>query len=257
MLHLNKDLVSRKEYAAACTVANRARHWLTEKCLPSPLKRGTYLVPIGMVLMVEEKLLEVEQRFLAKVEEFLAAYPDLVEKAKKDLDNQFVAASYPSVAQLRRSFSIERRLLDFGVPSEAKIGLAMFKHEKDRAEATWRSAADEIQVALREAFRSLVGHLAEQLEPAVDGSKKVLKDRAIDKVLEFIDLFKDRNITGDVELEGLVIQARNVLKGKRADKIRKNSTVRGEVVGEMARVQVALDKLLENAPRRKIVLEDE
>lgn len=256
-LGLTKAIVDSKEYAAAMSVTGEARGWVDRRSLPSPLKRGTYLVPITMVAGVNDYLDQVEQRYLAKAEEFCRAYPDLVRRAKVDLADQFDADNYPSVGQLRRSFWVERRLLDFGVPSEAKIGKALWQQEKARAEATWSSAVDEIQVALRDAFRSLVGHLAERLEPNADGSRKVFRDTAIEKLLEFIDLFKSRNLTGDADLEGLIIQARNVLKGRNVKALRDNATARGEVAGEMARVMVAMDKLLEDAPRRKISFEDD
>ena len=161
------------------------------------------------------------------------------------------------VDQLRAAFSVERRLLDFGTPGEDKIGKALWESERKRAEETWRAAADEIQDALRCAFRSLVGHLAERLEPNPDGSRKVFRDTAIEKLTEFLDLFKARNLTGDAELEGLVIQARNVLQGKRPDALRKSNVIRGEVAREMGRVLTALDTLMGDAPRRRISFEED
>jgi hypothetical protein len=257
MLGLTKALVESKEYTEVCHVANETRSWLERRTLPSPLRRGTYLLPLTMVEAVNDKLDEVEKDFLAKAEKFLDAYPALTEAARVKLMDQFDPANYPSVNALRVAFSLERRLLDFGVPGEEKIGKALWQKEKERAEKTWIAAVDDIQDALRAAFRGLVGHLSERLEPNVDGSKKCFKDSAINKLLEFIDLFKNRNLTGDAELEGLVAQARNVLEGKSPKKIRDRATTRGEVAGEMARVMGALDKLLENSPRRKISFEDE
>jgi hypothetical protein len=256
MLRLNKDIVNRKEYGEAVAVAGELRRWLLARCLPSPLRRGTYLVPISMVGDISDKIEAAEVKYLSRFEAFFQAYPKLVENAKEQLKDQFDAGNYPSVRALRSAVWVERRFLDFGVPSEAKIGKALWESEKKKAEETWTNAAYDIQEALRDAFRSLVGHLAERLEPTPDGEKKVFKDTAVEKLLEFIDLFKARNIAGDAELEGLVIRARDVLKGKKPDKLRTSSVARGEVAGEMARVQAALDKLLEKAPKRRIVFED-
>lgn len=256
MLRLNKDIVSRKEYTAAIAVAYEARRWLDTRCLPSLLGRGTYFLPIANIGVVTDKLEEFERRYMAKFEEFLLVYPSLVRDAESRLGNQFDPKNYPSVEQLRSAVYIERRLLDFGVPSEDKLGRALWEEERKRAESTWRSAAEEIQCALRDAFRSLVRHLAERLEPNADGSKKVFKDTAVSKLLEFIDLFKNRNLVGDAELEGLVIQARDVLKGKKPDAIRKSDVKRGEVYSEMIRVQAALETLLMDAPKRAISFDD-
>ncbi len=257
MLGLTKAIVDSEEYTGVCRVANDARHWLEVRSLPSPLKRGTYLVPIALIGDVNERLEKVDVEYAVKADVFAIAYPSLVESAKERLGNQFDPENYPRVEALRAAFWIERRLLDFGVPSEEKIGKELWKREKDRAENTWREAAEEIQEALRCAFRSLVGHLAERLEPNPDGTRKKFKDASVEKLLEFIDLFKSRNITGDAELEGLVVQARNVLQGRKPDKLRTSSVVRGEVAGEMSRVQSALDTLLETAPRRAITFKED
>ena len=256
MLGLTKALVTSKEYSNVCRVATDVRAWIERRALPSPLKRGTYLISLELVPDVYEYLDKAEADYKAAAEEFLDAYPERVEEAREKLADQFDPENYPTVKELRPAFWLERRMLDFGVPSPNKIGKAFWSKEKKRAEQTWAKATDEIQEALRSAFRSLVGHLAERLEPKADGTKKTFRDSAITKLLEFIDLFKNRNLTGDIELEGLVIQARDVLKGKGGAALRKSAPLRGEVAGEMSRVLGALDELLENAPRRKISFDD-
>lgn len=256
MLNLTKNIVDAKEYSTVVRFADDVRMWLAKRSLPSPLKRGTYLVPVGSVEQVCQFLDQAEERYKAKAEEFLLVYPEKVAEAKIKLGDQFNQDNYLPVEQLRASFWIERRLIDFFLPSEGKIGRALWEKEKQRAEETWSRAVETIQEALRTSFQTLVGHLAERLEPRPDGTRKVFRDTAIDNMLEFIDLFKARNVTGDAELEGLIIQASNVLKGKKPEDIRKSDTVRGEIAGEMARVQKALDKLMDVAPRRRISFDD-
>ncbi len=256
MLCLSKTIVDAKEYVKVIHYSGDVRNWLAKRSLPSPLKRGTYLVPLGSVEEVCQYLDQAEERYKAKAEEFLQVYPAKVAEAKIKLGCQFDQDNYLPVEQLRASFWIERRLIDFGLPSEEKIGRALWEKEKQRAEETWSRAVETIQEALRTSFKTLVGHLAERLEPKPDGTRKVFRDTAIDNMLEFIDLFKARNVTGDAELEGLIIKASNVLKGKKPEDIRKSDTIRGEIAGEMARVQKALDKLMDVAPRRRISFDD-
>lgn len=257
MLGLTKAIVDSDEYDAVLKLGYETRDWVAKRGLPSPLKRGTFLVPVNSIVEVYEHLDEIEIEFDKRVDAFLKVYPRQVEEAREKLLDQFDEDNYPSAKQLKMAFWLERRLLDFGVPNEKKIGIAIWKKEKERAEKTWQLAVDDIQIALREAFRNLVGHLAERLELKPDGTKKVFAESAITKIIEFIDLFKNRNLTGDSELEGLVAQARDVLAGKKADALRKNVVARGEVAGEMARVTAALDELLETAPRRRISLDDD
>jgi hypothetical protein len=257
MLGLTKGIVTSDEYQKVRRVANDTRHWLEVRSLPSPLKRGTYLVPVQLVGDVEDYLSKADSQYQEKADAFLEAYPRLVEEAKDRLRSQYNAKNYPATSQLKAAFSIERRFLDFGVPSEQKLGKALWEAEKQRAEASWSDAVLEIQEALRTAFRKLVGDLADRLEAKPDGSRKTFRDSTVEKVVQFIDLFKTRNLTNDIELEGLVTQARNVLDGKRPDALRNSAVKRNEVLAEMGRVTIALDKLLEKAPRRAISFKEE
>ena len=257
MLRLSKEIVDSEEYTVVTALAGEARGWIRKRSLPSPLKRGTFLIPLGLVDTVNSYLDEVESRYNSKAENFLAVYPQKVQEAKSRLRGQFDDRNYPSVGQMRSAFWLERSFLDFGVPSEQKIGRELWRQEKARAEKTWSATVEEIQDALRTSFRALVGHMAERLEPKPDGKRKIFKNTAIDKITEFIDLFQARNITNDAELEGLVAQARNVLAGKNPDSIRKSDVVRGEIAGEMVRVTTALDQLLIDSPRRQISFDDD
>ena len=257
LLGLSKAILDSPEYKKIVGIARETRQWVEKRGLPSPLKRGTYLIPLAVLDSVYEKIDNAEQEFKDAVDAFIAVYPDQKAKAEVELRDQYNEMDYPEPETLRHAFGIERRLLDFGVPGQSKIGRFLYEKEKAREEQTWANATDEIQEALRLAFKSLVGNLADQLEPKEDGSRKRLTSSAVDKLGEFLELFQHRNLTDDADLEGLVIQARNVLNGKSAETIKKSDTIRGEVAGEMARVLTALDKLLEAAPRRAIMLDDD
>jgi hypothetical protein len=258
MLSLTKEIVDSPDYDACVSLANATRNkWLAVRCLPSPLKRGTYMVPITMIEEVSNKMDAVRAEYNTLADKFAEAYPERVEDARRRLKEQFNQANYPAQDAVRQAFWMETRFFDFGVPSKEKIGAIMWEKERDRAEKTWRGAAEEIQFALRESFQCLVSHLAERLTPEPGAkTKKTFQVTTVEKLNEFLDLFQKRNITNDVELEGLVIQARNVLKGKRVDTLRKNKTVREEVLGEFQRVNKALDKLMTDAPKRQIRFDD-
>jgi hypothetical protein len=251
MLGLTKAIVVSKSYRRVLRLAGDTRRWLENRSLPSPLKRGTYLVPLELIDAVNTHMDEVDLLYARLARKFLAAYPKLKEKARIRLKDQWDPRNYPEESVLRAAFSVERRWLDFGTPSEAKLGKALWEVEKKRAENTWREATEEIRTALRQAFRDLVGGLADRLMPNPDGGRKRLHASAVTKLTEFLDLFSARNITGDAELGNLVSQAREVLAGKSAGSLRQ-AAVGGEVMDEMIRVISSLDTLMEVAPRRAI-----
>lgn len=256
MLSLTKLIIESKEYLEVLNHTYTVRTWLTSRTVPSPLKRGTYLVPVKSVEMISEFINKAETKYKELVEKFLDVYPTAVENAKEDLKDQFNPSNYLTVDQLRSAFWVERRFIDFGIPTEEKIGAELWKQEKVRAEQTWGKAVEVIQAALRTSFRDLVTTLADRLEPKADGSRKAFRDATVNHILEFIDLFKARNVTDDAELDGLVAQANEVLNGRKPEDIRGSDAVRGEILGEMGRVKMALDQLIETAPRRRISFDD-
>jgi hypothetical protein len=76
MLCLSKTIVDAKEYVKVIHYSGDVRTWLSKRALPSPLKRGTYLVPVGSVEEVCQYLDQAEERYKAKAEEFLRVYPE-------------------------------------------------------------------------------------------------------------------------------------------------------------------------------------
>ena len=255
-LKLTKTLVALKEYDLVTNYVNSIRAWLTAVSLPSPLKRGTYLVPVASVARVSAYLDEVGEKYKAVVQGFVDVYPALVRAAEDELKDQFVAANYDTADKVASEFYIDRRFIDFGLPNVDKVGQSVWEAEKARAEKTWASAIDTIQDALRMGFRDLVDHLADKLEPKPDGTRKVFRDSNITNILEWIDAFKTRNVLGDNELASLVAQAERVLRGKKPDEVKKTIGAGGGIAGEMVRIKTALDKLLVDAPKRRISFDD-
>jgi hypothetical protein len=103
----------------------------------------------------------------------------------------------------------------------------------------------------------LIAHLAERLEPNIEGKTKRLHKTAISKVLDWIEMFKNRNVLGDEEMEQLIAEAKSVLAGNPASIVRDNNALRSSLQGEMNQVKAKLDLLLVNAPSRRISFEEE
>ena len=252
MLTMSKKLINCPSYKKARNYGTIVRAWLTTRATPSPIGRGTYLIPITLLDDVMTYLDDAKVTYKALAEEFLSDYPTVRDEAINQLGDQYDPTNYPSEESLRESFWIEAHLLDLGTPSKEKLGQALWDSEKKKAESMWKGAVDEIQFALRESFRDLVKHLADKLEVGPDGKKQIFRDVSVKNINEFISLFKQRNLTDDAELNKLVLLAKSAMAGVKPGDLRESLDIRKEVKGQFDRVTKKLDTLLVNAPSRQI-----
>jgi len=256
---IGKRIFASDHWRAAMSIARKFDTWLHIRSLPCPLKRGTELIPLTMLDEVYAKLDQAEAGYKIEAGALLEEYDQLKRESQEKLKDLYREEDYPSPQQLRRAFWVERKLFDFSPPGKMKLSETMFKQERDRWRQTFIKAENEIRLALRESMLMLVSHLAEKLQSTPDGKKKVLRDSAVDKVVEFLDLFDKRNVLNDTELKILVGRARRVLDGDiaMAGALRQDGTVREIVSRRMEEVKSGLDALIKSGPARVISFDEE
>jgi hypothetical protein len=257
MLHVSKAILESKELDAIKTLDGELRTWLGKRALPSPFRRGTYLVPIALVEEVDGKIGEYQEKRAGLVARFLAAYDASVEDAKKRLNGLFDVSDYPGAEKVRAAFYVDVRYLAFGVPEKLEgIRKDIFEREKAKAAASWKEASEEVRQALRAGLADLADHLVERLQGNGDGKPKVFRDTLVENMTDYLDLFDPRNVTDDTQLAQLVERCRNILDGVDADALRSSAAIRTKVRDGMTQVQGALDAMVIDRPARRIVLED-
>ncbi|MBN1772533.1 MAG: hypothetical protein JXB32_14785 [Deltaproteobacteria bacterium] len=257
LLHVSKAILESKELDTIKTLDGELRTWLAKRALPSPFRRGTYLIPLGLVEQVDAKLAEYQENRRDLVAQFLAVYDHSVEDAKKRLNGLFDVTDYPSDERLRAAFYVDVRYLAFGVPEKLEgIRRDIFEREKAKAETQWREASEEVRQALRAGLADLVDHMVERLQGNGDGKPKTFRDSLVGNMQEYLELFAPRNVTDDTQLAQLVGRCRNALDGVDADALRSSAAIRTKVREGMAQVQATLDTMVIDRPSRRIVLED-
>ena len=107
--------------------------------------------------------------------------------------------------------------------------------------------------AFTEELAKLVSHLTERLSGSDDGKPRVFRDSVVENLTEFFDRFRQLNIGSNEQLDGLVSDARRIVRGVRPQALRDDTNLRQHVATEMSRVQSVLDGLLVNQPRRNIL----
>jgi len=256
---VNKRIFSSDHYQAAMSIAHKFSAWLHNRSVPCPLKRGTELIPVTMLDEVYAELDRAQTEYGVEADALLAEYEQLKQEAQQRLKDLYREDDYATPEQLRRAFWVERRMFDFSPPGEAKLSEAVYQQERNRWQETFAEAEQEVRLALRESMLSLVSHLAEKLQPLSDGKKVVLHESAVNKVVEFLDLFDRRNVLNDQELKVLVAKARQVLNGDgmMTEALRRDETVRDIVSRRMEEVKTGLNFLIKNGPARVISFDEE
>ena len=87
----------------------------------------------------------------------------------------------------------------------------------------------------------------------MDGERKVFRDSAISNLMEFFERFKQLNVRSNAQLDELVEQAQQVVRGVGPQDLRASDELRRHVASQLAGVQATLDGLLVDRPRHRIV----
>lgn len=257
MVHVGKDIIDSPQLAEIKKLDAGIRQQLRRWAVPaSMLKGGHYLLPVGLVETADAWLRDEYAKRTALVADFCDAYPALAEAAADRLGSLYNPADYPAVDDVRQAFKQRTSMMAFVVPDRLRtLNPDLFRRERERFEATWREAADEIRTGLRAMFADLVTHMADRLTPDPDGKKKVFRDTLVTNLTEFLDTFAARNVTDDQELDRLVGHMRDLTRGVDPELLRGDDTLRDHVGTQCAAIKAQLDSMIETRTR-KITLDD-
>ena len=250
LLRVSKQLLDSPELEAIKQADTKMRSWLYNACLPYDL--GVQLLPKKSVEAARSKMAAYRAERAELVEAFIAAYPGLLEKASAQLGSLYNANDYPTVEQVRAKFSFGWQIVTFEVPESLKeISEAAFNEEKQKQEATFKAAAEEITALMRQTMFDLVSHLESRLTPGDDGKQKILKESAVKNLQEFLTTFDIKNVTNDKELEAIVQKARALVEGTSAATLRSSDAFREQIRAGMASVKDSLAGMVEEKAGRK------
>src|SRR5581483_690024 len=138
-----------------------------------------------------------------------------------------------------------------------QLSPAIYEQERSRVAARFEEAVQLAEQAFIGELAKLVSHLTERLSGTDDGEKKIFRDSAVTNLVEFFDRFKSLNVRSYVELDALVEQAQRVVQGTDPQALRGNAPLRQHVATQLSSVQAALDGMMVDRPRRRIVRNQE
>ena len=136
----------------------------------------------------------------------------------------------------------------------AKLAPTVYQAEQQKAQARMQEAIALAEQAFLIELDALIKSLHERLTPGPDGAKKVFRDSTIKNLGDFFTKFKTLNIGSNEQLDNLVDQANDLIKGINPADLRDSALLRTEINKGLAEISGKLDPLVTNLPRRKIIM---
>lgn len=259
LLRVSKKILECDEYDAISKVAADLKKYLKLKSVPGVkfIKGGIYPIPLAKLEDIDAKVVEYVQQYEGKVTRFLEVYEARAEEGRKRLEVLADSSDYPTVAKVKASFGITSEYVTLGPPGSLQnVSDDIWKRESEKIRQQCMDASEQVREAMRAMFAEMVEHMIRSCSPKADGSAPKMYDTTLTNLKDFIDNFSDRNITDDAELEGLVLEAKNIMAGKTMNALRKDQDLKSLVKDRMAEVKKSLDFMLMDKPTRAIELPD-
>lgn len=246
-----------QEYKAVGSEHSKIRAWLDSHTLPSPL-RGVYLVPAADLAERDAQLDGLAADLNLAVEAFVASIDDRRAHDRERLGPLYDADSYPSADEARKRFYFRRTWLAISSPTALdKIDTETARKAREAFDQAMADATDNARQLLRVKLAEMIQHMSAILAPSTDGTKRRFRSANLDNLREFLaELPKLDTITQDADLAQLAARASSVLAGiPDAESLRTDHGLRAVVSERFAALGSDLAQLVEQAPRRQIVLD--
>lgn len=179
-------------------------------------------------------------------------YGELKEAACERLGRLFNANDYPTT--LVGLFDVSWEFPSIEPPDYLRdLNPALYEAERARIAARFDEAVQMAEQAFLDEFARMVGHLTERITGGEDGERKIFRDSAVGNLNDFFERFKSLNVRSNDQLDALVAQAQQAVRGVGARDLRSSDDLRRKVASELSGVRAALDGLMVDRPRRKIL----
>lgn len=180
-------------------------------------------------------------------------YGDLKNAAAERLGRLFDPSDYPET--LIGLFDVSWDFPSVEPPDYLReLNPALYEAERQRVAARFDEAVQMAEQAFLNEFARLISHLSERISgTGEDGERKIFRDSAISNLTDFFERFRSLNVRSNVQLDALVAQAQQAVRGVGARDLRGSGDLRQKVANELSEVRATLDGMLVDRPRRKII----
>lgn len=238
----NKLLVDKTALAPVTLAVGHARTFHYSRTLPWQ-DEGARLLPALAFTDYAAQLRAIKGTFESAVSDFLKAYPEAVEAARKRLGGLFKAEDYPGVDDIARRFAFEIVVNPVPTGADFRVDLGDGQAEMIRQEIEARAQA-QLSEAMRDVYRR-VGDACERMvdrlrsyQPGGDGERAsgVFRDSLVENVRDLAEILPALNITADPRLAAIAERVRRDLTRYNADALRDDGAARETVADAAAAI---------------------
>lgn len=239
------------KFKALTTIRGEVVAFWKNLSVPWP-EPGIRLMRQDQVDDFNQRMQEFTRQLDGRVAELNDHFDELKDSARDRLGSLFNESDYP--ATLRGAFAITWDFPAVEPPSYLRrLNPELYEQECDRVRSRFAEAARLAEEAFFAELNDLISHLCERLSGSQDGKPKVFRDSAVTNLTDFFTRFRRLNVGSSEELERLVDQAQNTLRGVRPGSLRTSDGLRQHVASQLSGVQSVLDGLMVDRPRRAIL----
>lgn len=249
---VTKSILDCPEYHAIQKLFSKTKKAIDRLVLPSGMKPGMYLVPIGLLDELQTILSNARVELDTLVDYFCQVYPRCIEQDRAVLLDAFNQLDYPALEDVKTHFSIESHYMIWDLPGTlSSVSDSLMETERKRAKTKMADIITDINSTLRGALQELVSHLAERLTPNPDGTAKRFNNSTVTNLLDFLSHFEHRNLGRDQDLASIVEQAKSLLSGVSPTTLRTSDTTGLTIHQGLNTIKTQLDQLLVQQPARR------
>jgi hypothetical protein len=244
----HKKLLPKEALADLALVEGRTHAIIDQGTFPFLGGLGHFL-PNGKLVDVQEQLNAQRNHFHRAQEDFLSAYRDLRTDALeewREATRQLarsqdeaaclyaqIAESFPQREKLEPKFAFEVHLFQIAVPESLGMELVTFA-EQQEVRLARREAAETAARQIRSGVEGFVGECVTELRQQTaqlceemlgsmrSGKTEGVHQKTLNRLVKFIDDFKQLNFAGDNEMESQLERVRSELLNRSAEDYRQN-----------------------------------
>jgi hypothetical protein len=252
-LSAGKKLLDTRHEAFKAVTSIRTQILQFWKAMSVPFPEpGIRLIRRDEISLFDVKLTSLRQELDEAVANLDAHYSELKATARRRLGRLFNAADYPTT--LIGLFGVTWDFPNTEPPAYLQqLAPALFEEESRRVAARFDEAVRLAEEAFTTEFHNLIAHLTERLSGTDDGKPKVFRDSVIENLVEFFGRFRVLNVRSSQELDELVAQAQQIVRGVRPQQLRDDTNFRQQIATQLSAVESQIDGMLVNLPRRRIL----
>jgi hypothetical protein len=252
-LSAGKKLLDTTHPAFKAVTAVKGRIISLWKCMSLPFPEpGIRLIRQDQIETFNAQLEMLKGELDEAVAELDRRYEHLKSAARNRLGTLYNTADYPG--SLLGLFSVSWDYPSVEPPAYLQqLNPDIYQQECERVAARFDEAVRLAEQAFMEELQQIVTHLTERLTGQTDGKPKTFRDSAVNNLTEFFERFRSLNVRSNEQLDAIVAQCQQMVRGVEPQALRDNQGLRQEVAQQLSQVENTLDSLLVDKPRRNIL----